>query len=701
MPVVTNKGLFFAKKPEKKKLKSYDLPIEKSHDNIRLEDQFNAVKHLKLENSFELVTNWGFGKFGFLYSFINTDFHDHKCYYADLKGSFNVEEIHRKFTDDIGSDISSFISNPEKEYRILILDNIEKLTLESLKLLHELHKASNDYTETLKIIFIVNEFHGISSAKITLGPLTLSEISEYLKSGSDIQNIPRETLDKVLEISNGLPLILDKIIFHAKYMSLDEVLDSGDIAIDKLDELPDIPHELSKIILNIKRDDARLFKLLTLFSILDCGETFTNLRSAFSEDNFKVDDISALERYRLLTASSKENYKILRISPIVKDFIKSNSSSDELISIVRSALSICLGNEWGASKVRIQPVTQMMLKHEEFYPGNVHNLIKIYFSNYNGDIDSKDYNHIIYTALSYCVFLKHKSYYKELVSFSRMVFDKISSVSSNDKYRIAYHLAAGLRMVDKDQMAISFLEPVLTSYESEKYRQKQYALKMYETLMLAYVDVNKLNAYDYAKKIKKLTKHSQGQWIFAESILAHDLPKDEVIPRLKFLFNKAKKKKANDVANNIALKLYKLLPHKAEGIIDYVIDNDPTEYTRVRAYVNKYEDIVNNNNFEKLDQNALSHLTYSYDYLFSQRQIGLFNRCTSILWAVYEQISELNLMYSLFRKSSILWRLDASFEKEYEYAKGLFYLERKLVKDLNGFEYLEYRYNYLSNLYEI
>ena len=83
----------------------------------------------------------------------------------------------------------------------------------------------------MKVIFVSATCNGICSGIVELQPLSLDDIKEYIKVGTDITEIKREKLDRLYEITNGIPLKLDKVKEYYELMSFDEVLDAGNIVV--------------------------------------------------------------------------------------------------------------------------------------------------------------------------------------------------------------------------------------------------------------------------------------------------------------------------------------------------------------------------------------------------------------------------------------------------------------------------------------
>lgn len=651
--------------------------------------------------SLELICGWGYGKTGFLYSFLNDDFSDYYMLYSDLTGLSTPDEIIKKITMDTGTDITWIFSNSEFGKFVVVLDNISNITSPAKNYLHELSKLSSDYNSNVKIIFIGTHPINLQIEHLVLSPLSVDDLKEYLRGEPKLIGVTREQLDKMLEITAGLPSKLDKFKEYLRLMSLGEVLADGIITLPAEEFSAEIPTYLINRIENLKVDHKNIHSLLEVFAVLDCGERLKNIRDSFSDRKYNFDDFSKLERDGLIYSLQMETETILKINPLVRDYVSSSLSTDDYLELVKKCLSICIGPDWMSGQIKIGPVTQFMLMHTEFYPGNVHTLIRNYFELTEFDPDNRGTKAIILASIGYCMYLNYNDYYKELVSFSRMVFNKVSSYESTDKYHLASYLASGLRMIDEDDECAEFLEPILLIFEKSECYSKKLAIKMMGTLMRALAESDRERTIQYAKKIKSLADRNSGNYISAEVEICEGLVKNQRIDKLKKLERKARKYKETNAANNISLRLYSLLSNSKDQYVDTVINNKETGvYTRVRALVSKYESVISAGEYFRITPDVITELKRAYNYLFCQRLDGLFNRCSELLWRIAVVNSDLEYLYTLFKSSSIIWRVNSMPEKELTFANELVSITTPTRVANGEVKYLQIRISVLSHGYE-
>ncbi|MHB2112049.1 hypothetical protein ACX64N_16275 [Raoultella planticola] len=674
---------------------TYSLSVEPAHDIIRLVEQEKATEYLNEYNSFELVAGWGYGKSGFLYSFLHDQFDDHIYFYSDLSGLTHTDEFIKKIKQDIGIDITVFFTKISVGKRILIIDNIPKLEPQTLNFFSELSLLTSDYNSETKMIFVSNIHHGFCKGFVNLNPLSVDDIKEYTKVGSDIGEINREDLDRLYEVTNGIPIKLDKFKEYNGLMSFKDVLDSGQIVLPEESVSAEIPHYLAKTIQEIKSDEPNLYKLLCIFSVLECGERLVNIKSHYSQYNFRFEDFAKLERLGLVYRIVKDEDKILRISPVVNDFVKQSMDSELKSSLIKKSLELCLGSSWMSGNVNVSSVMKMMLKNTEFYPGNAHTSISTYFSLLDVNLLDREVKSLIYVSVGYCIYLHTACYYKELVAFSRMVYSKISHLDINDKYRIAHYLSSGLRMIDELQQCVDFIEPLQEDYSKKSYCEKSYYFKMLEEIMMASAGFDESKSEKFAGYLKKNAPKSSYYYINAECHLAENLSKETLIKKLISLEKKARGYGYNILANNISIRLQQLLPSTSFKYINKVIDDNVTVYTKARALLMKYEELLHRGDIDAINPSELRELLTIYEYLFSQRLDDLFNRCTDVLWQITKKLGDIAGLYHLFKRGSVIWRVTSLYEKELYYAQDLNNLKITQIIILDDVKYLSIRLNFL------
>jgi hypothetical protein len=188
-----------------------------------------------------------------------------------------------------------------------------------------------------------------------------------------------------------------------------------------------------------------------------------------------------------------------------------------------------------------------------------------------------------------------------------------------------------------------------------------------------------------AKEIVEIDRHSnaglQARTTLIE--LEHDDPKrtEKLIKMEKLCRNQG----ANVAANNIALTRARETegnPDEVRRILSPVVkaSRDNTDYyNRTRATLKLAE--LSLNAGEKLSESDLVYLINAYHFLFNERLPSLFDRCHDSLWTTFERAADIQNLLTLFRHSSLYWRLRGRDSKEMVYLKHLSALVENSIAD--------------------
>jgi hypothetical protein len=80
-----------------------------------------------------------------------------------------------------------------------------------------------------------------------------------------------------------------------------------------------------------------------------------------------------------------------------------------------------------------------------------------------------------------------------------------------------------------------------------------------------------------------------------------------------------------------------------------------------------------------LGHDEVRSLMETYEYLYGERFKGMFNGVHASLWDYFEQLNDVPNLLSLFRHSSLIWRLDDNEEMERKYAERLIATAKQIL----------------------
>jgi hypothetical protein len=161
-----------------------------------------------------------------------------------------------------------------------------------------------------------------------------------------------------------------------------------------------------------------------------------------------------------------------------------------------------------------------------------------------------------------------------------------------------------------------------------------------------------------------------------------EFEKDPLIRDRKLAAHEAKcrRQKAVVAANNIALSRARStasLEEKKRILAPVMVLSRDTRdhYNQTRAVIELSKLTLDSG--LSLGERELSQLINAYHFLFNERIAGIFDRCHDALWQEFATVGDQNNLLSLFRHSSLYWRLRGRDDQEVKYL-------RKIVSDVQA-----------------
>jgi hypothetical protein len=137
-----------------------------------------------------------------------------------------------------------------------------------------------------------------------------------------------------------------------------------------------------------------------------------------------------------------------------------------------------------------------------------------------------------------------------------------------------------------------------------------------------------------------------------------------------------RKSNAEVVANSIALVRAREVPdddpEKARRILAPIVQTSRTSkdfYNATRAIIELAE--LSMESDERISDADQSQLINAYHFVFSERFSSLFDRCHAALWKSFSDNEDKANLMTLFRHSSLFWRLRGNESRETKYLREL------------------------------
>ncbi|HFV9241174.1 SIR2 family protein [uncultured Enterobacter sp.] len=665
-------------KPNVITLKEFPSSWDPSHDLIRLNEQEKTREYLRSEGSLTLVSGFGYGRLEFAASVLKDENPDYKAFRIDCSEINTKEEAHERFLRDIGVDFTTLVATRDNNnLSVIFFDNISEPSTEVISYFNEIISILKDYEGGLKGIFFTNRKLNLQNKTVELQPLNLADINEYIRFDLKCR-LTSDELKTIAQRSSGLPIKLDKLKEYFSITSISHVLSSAvkSYESEPISLIDSIPKNLLSFITELSKaesdENKRVYSLLQVLCVVECGETPENIMKQFYAYHFKLDDFLRLVNNGLIYSvkiSDTRDFRVNRVNPIIKDYVRSQVDETTLSYIRKEAIKMVSGDIWHNKSVVVSRTTRVLLDNIDFQPGNAHILITEALKNTSNEKDHATYCD---AAVSYAFFLERNCRYQEAVSFVNEVISYFSEERGLSYYRLIDYLAESMRMLDRDEDAIEILENALSTYDtSSPFYRKATHESMSSCLLLAYSKCDKEKAYLLAEQIKKKSDKNTYRRFLSESILALKLDNSEKIDKLRKIEKRARNYKEVTIANNISLDLAVLDPSSTKKYISTVLASEKSDYTMVRATLKKIEGILSDPSTTSISSKDLISLSNCYRYLFLQRIDGLFNRCHSLLWKALLLEKRFDELFDVFLSSSLVWRVSGRIDKEIEYSKEI------------------------------
>lgn len=272
---------------------------------------------------------------------------------------------------------------------------------------------------------------------------------------------------------------------------------------------------------------------------------------------------------------------------------------------------------------------------------------------------------LLYLSLSYVYSLDNSCRYKETVSAASSLLQVTSDLDNPNDYRLYYHLGDCQRMLSLYDEAIKTLHK---ARDLCPVNDKNILEKIYVSELFLLEDTSIKDAIILAKRKKKDFKANSTGHIISEYIISSELPNWERITKLESLERKCRRLEYNTLANNILFTLNTLKKDaQSVGRLNKVLSTESNNFNYCKAIIYKFEILVNNNDFDKISIKDVNQIFNIFNYMFKQGLDDLLNRCHDLLWKIANHKKITEVIYVIYFKSAISWKLNENSERLEKY----------------------------------
>lgn len=693
---------------------------EDAHLYIREIERLEILEVLDKTQIVNLVCDWGLGKDQFIRTLIlqeNSLFSKKSLYKINFSEIKNRKELIERVEEDYSFGLQDFISKMSKDDALLCLDNIdtnveqkERKELESL--IFWLSELLADHRPKCKIIVTSrNPFsHNIQSVEI--GKLEEFDVRAYIKNHSLINdNIEDNILESLNELSKGIPSLLDKCIKELIHFSIDEVVESH-FSPESYSEKDrgDFPVELKQRINRLKSSQdihiERCYELLKIMTILENGDSFSNLKRAGKNYSFKPSHLNELYDLELIeSVNSKKSLlkkgsnigdeKLHKVSAIARDVVYRELTNKELYELTKRIADIHLGKNWRTGELNLCNLAKELILEDSASSVSTHIIIvQLLKCAIELNISRGIYS-AIKIAISYCGYLSSKGKHRDTIKFTesfRAVSKGCDKISNDDICRLNSYEGSAFRMLGDSAQAEKLLEKAY-DFLKEKSNPEKSRIKsvLIDLALLHQKNRNTERAKEIAEEILKIDNNNSHA-----KVIISETSESIGIQELKSLEKKLRDGNDIVVANNLALNICDKEITKDAKLkwVHAVLESNNDTYNKYRAINRKATILLEHDGNINLSKDELKTLHSGYIYSFSQKMTSIFNGAHNALWEYFAQNNNFSSLSNLFQHSSLFWRIYDNNSKERDYSNKLINLTNQLLPsefDISNYRYVRIR----------
>ena len=693
---------------------------EPAHNHIRRTERSYLIRAFEDRKIINLSAEWGIGHKEFICTLNMTDIYSGApIYRIDLTDVKNQHDLHERIERGTRCKLQVFIQRLPNKPHIIFFDGLDSSqsgitkNISLIKTIEETISIITEFNQESRILITSRKSLGGSFFPLELSKLEYFDAKEYIINHSSFSATDNtKTIDAIIDISKGIPSRIDSCIRDSAYFSSEELYDEHFTPESyNLNSDADFQNEIVKrvelLASSQDQDQKRAYFLLEALSILEYGDTFSNLKRcnpAFSYNkqhietlyNLELIEFDKINQDMLSTKNSEDEIKLIRLPTEVRAYVYRKLTLPTVNEISKNIANVHFGNEWRNGIFNFCKLNRQQLSAYNRVFGSSQTLL-IQLLKCAIELDaSRDIEASFRACEHFCRQLYNTKKYKDVIFFTNQVF-AIAKESEKIDSLTTFELLGGkaLRMMSNYSEAEELLKKVLSKSERLMRNEKISALvnMMFICEKKDLID----EAIDYANKIIKLDRNNSDAKFTLELY-----SENNDLLRLKDFELKFRNKKRYVSANNAAIKISFIEENLSDKVrwLNRVI-NCPgdDQYNKLRAVTRKAT-LSSNNLDYKPDNKELRLLEDSYILSFSQGITTMFNSAHKILWNYYLVLEKHSYLFNLYRYGSLYWRIYLDIDKEKEYSKKFIQLLQEIPPsevDLKSYQnaYVIHRANLL------
>jgi len=674
----------------------YHLPLFVAHINVRRVEQQSCVDALSAHRCLWLVSDWGMGEDGFLSSVKHSRGHtSFPTFRIDLSDFRSRDQMFDSLKNKLGCSIDHFseiISTVGITY--IFFDDFPVSVTQT-------GRNGSLEAELEEIVSIILEFcpqlnvliksrrapqHHIFPI-VEIGALDPADLKTYIfdheKGGPD--RATTATVSALHRHTDGIPTRVDQALKHLEVVTLSELLSSNTDLMMATPVggrfHPGLVRSLRELAESSDGNQRRVFGLLKALMIFPQGEQLSrirrfNLNAPFhlhhAEELLDRSLIEVTTLQRIDSPTPDTQARTLVVPRQTRDCLREMMDPDEFRDLNQKAAELYFGDRWKTGIMKPRP--SYRFDNPNCPIGDVQNasaIIVRLFSDASEQGDQREVERSLGLAHSFLGALLQGDHFSGAVNFAEQLLPMISEeINVDHRANLRSGYGRALRMTGDVTKAREVLSEIAE-------HQFPAATKQFVLLNLALCHQSLGDddeAKEYAQLAISVDRHSPAA-LQAQSILI-ELDNDDARRNHRLIAHEAKcrKQKAFVVANNIALRRARESSDQTDvqKILEPVMrisSENKDHYNQTRAIIELAQLALRTNS--TLGEKEMVQLMKAYYFLFNERLPALFDRCHEALWEGFAARNDPKNLTSLFRYSSLYWRLRGHEDHEKRYIKSL------------------------------
>lgn len=669
--------------------------------SVRKEEQQVLLAALETRRQGWMVDSWGTGGDEFI-SVVSTNILGGaaEIYYLPVGTFDGRESFLASVKPRMGCSLEELCRALDQRPCMLVLDDVSIEGGERSQLEQELlfiARTLLEFSEQLYVIIRSRTRPTDLCPCIQLQPLDEADAITYVTSHEQTSNLTMDALERIFRHSGGLPARIDTILRAIEVVGTKALYDLDVDIAGKAAGRPDgFPHALVGAIQELNSSDdehiRRASMLLKVLSLFPQGEPLARIRRFFGAKAFYPSHATLLLERGLIdsnpitsmegAALCQEQGNALTVRRPVREYLVQSLPASELKGLNSKALTLYFGESWASRG--ILPPSDLRFSSANCSALGIDNASTLILREARAATESQNHSRVkaaLVLSESFVGQLYHGDHFRDVAQFldgAIRIFEDYASARSVDLAKkeplsllsLLNSQASALRMIGQTERALQVAVAITLDGQSNAFKERTLlTIALCKQSLEAPLD-EIIAAAEACRKINPKGKVA----VNARYIIVSNEESSSKTAQLRTLYEEARKKRCNVVANNIALDLGNVASGTEQQMVylNSVFESgrsDKDHYNFVRSLLRIARLSIDESG--TLTRQLFDDCVRAYSYLYNQRIDSLFESCHRILWDVFNARGDVQNLLTLYRYSSLVWRLRRKTENEQKYREAL------------------------------